>query len=290
MLARAIESVLRQQGSVRYEIVIVDNNCTDATAQLVKQYAKQSPILRYVFEAQQGVSYGRNAGIAAAQADLIAFTDDDVLVESNWVERIKAVFGAEPDHGFIGGKVLPLWPQDQPAWLNRRHWSPLALLDYEKAQTLDAMNPKCLIGANMSGRRSVLEQIGYFKPQFQKTMGSRCAVEDREIQERYWKVGGRCRFDPSIVVYASVQPERLKKSYHRQWHYGHGQMHALLHDPALERSAFSILGIPGHMFRSFITESTATLVDLLLLRRNEAFTREIRARFCAGFIGQRLRE
>jgi glucosyl-dolichyl phosphate glucuronosyltransferase len=206
MLARAIESVLRQQGSVRYEIVIVDNNSTDTTAQVVKQYAEQNSIVRYVFEAKQGVSHGRNAGIAAARADLIAFTDDDVLVESNWVERIKAVFGAEPDHGFIGGKVLPLWPHDQPAWLNRNHWSPLALLDYGKAQTLDAMNRKCLIGANMSGRRSVFEQIGYFKPQFQKTKGSICAVEDREIQERYWKVDGRCRFDPSIAVYANVQP------------------------------------------------------------------------------------
>jgi glucosyl-dolichyl phosphate glucuronosyltransferase len=76
MLSRAIESVLDQQGSVSYELVVVDNNCTDTTAQVVKHYAEQSRIVRYVFEAKQGVSYGRNAGISAARADLIAFTDD----------------------------------------------------------------------------------------------------------------------------------------------------------------------------------------------------------------------
>lgn len=290
MLARAIESMLKQQASVTYELVVVDNNCTDDTAQVVKQYANESPILRYIFEAKQGVSYGRNAGIAAAHADLIAFTDDDVLVESNWVERVKAVFDAEPDHGCIGGRVLPIWPRPEPTWLNRSHWSPLALLDYGEAQTMDANHRKCLVTANMSARRSVFEQIGYFSPQFQKTKGSTCAVEDRELQERYWKAGGRCRFDPSMLVYASIQPERLDKSYHRRWHYGHGQMHALLRDPSMEDSTFPILGIPGHVYRSFITESAATLRDLLRLRKDEAFAHEIQARFCAGFIGQRLRD
>jgi glucosyl-dolichyl phosphate glucuronosyltransferase len=168
MLARAIESMLKQQVSVTYELVVVDNNCTDDTAQVVKQYANQSPMLRYMFEPKQGVSYGRNTGIAAAHADLIAFTDDDVLVESNWIERVKAVFDAEPDHGCIGGRVLPNWPRPEPTWLNRSHWSPLALLDYGEAQTMDANHRKCLVTANMSVRRSVFEQIGYFRPQFQR--------------------------------------------------------------------------------------------------------------------------
>jgi glycosyltransferase involved in cell wall biosynthesis len=290
MLARAIESIVKQDGTVRYELVVVDNNCTDDTAQVVKQYAQQSPIIRYVFEAKQGVSHGRNAGIAAAHADLIAFTDDDVLAESNWVERVKAVFDTEPDHGCIGGRVLPIWPGDQPRWLDRGHWSPLALLDYGEAQTIDAINRKCLVTANMSARRSVFEQIGHFSPQFQKTNGSTCSVEDRELQERYWKAGGRCRFDPSMVVYASIQPERLNKSYHRRWHYSHGQMHANLRDPSMESSAFRILGIPGHVYRSFLTESAAAIIDLLRLQKDDAFACEIRARFWAGFMCQRLRD
>jgi len=52
---------------------------------------------------------------------------------------------------------------------------------------MDANNRKCLVTANMSARRIVFEQIGYFRPQFQKTKGSTCSVEDRELQERYWK-------------------------------------------------------------------------------------------------------
>jgi len=62
----------------------------------------------------------------------------------------------------------------------------------------------------------------------------------------------------------------------------------MLRDPSMEGSAFPILGIPGHVCRSLITESVATLVDLLRLRNDDAFAREIQARFCAEFIGQRL--
>ena len=165
-----------------------------------------------------------------------------------------------------------------------------SLLDYGDAQTIDANNRRCLVGANLSVRRKVFEAIGNFTAQFQKVKGSVCGVEDHEFQERYWNAGGRCRFDPSMVVYASIQPARLDKSYHRRWHYSHGQMHALLREPSMESSAFSIRGIPGHIYRALISESAATLLDLLRLRSNEAFSREVQARFCAGFISQRLRD
>jgi hypothetical protein len=65
-------------------------------------------------------------------------------------------------------------------------------------------------------------------------------------------------------------------------------MHALLRDPLTESSAFHILGIPAHVYRSLMSESAATLLALLRLRKDEAFAHEIQARFCAGFIGQRV--
>lgn len=289
-LARAIESVLRQSEPPDFELIVVDNNSTDGTADVIREHARADPRLHYVFEARQGVSYGRNAGIRAAGAEIIAFTDDDVAVDNCWIREIKAVFARHSEYGCIGGRVLPCWPFAPPPWLTESHWAPLALLDYGGAQAIGAENPKCLITANMAVRRSVFEKVGYFEPALQKTKGATCSMEDREIQERYWRAGGRCRFDPALIVYAEIQSERLTKSYHRRWHFRHGELHALMRDPELERSGMSVFGMPGHIVRRLATESLRAIADAVLGRASAAFDHEVQARFCAGFAAERLRE
>ena len=132
LLVRALESLENQEAAdVRYEVLVVDNNSSDETRNITQRFVEKKPgRFRYVFEPKQGLSYARNAGIAKARAENIAFTDDDVRVASNWVSRIKAGFGAEPIADFLGGKVLPDWGCTPPEWLTREHWAPLALVDY----------------------------------------------------------------------------------------------------------------------------------------------------------------
>jgi glycosyltransferase involved in cell wall biosynthesis len=288
MLAGTIDSLLGQEGGATFEVIVVDNNSTDDTAAVIDTFVKRSPLLRYVFEPKQGVSHGRNAGIAAARSELLLFTDDDVTPDPRWVEHAKVLFEDKPDYGCIGGKVLPLWPSPPPSWLTREHWSPLALLDYETGMTLNSANRRCLITANMGIRRAVFEKIGYFVPRFQKTKGSTCSMEDRELQERYWNVGGRCWYDPSLVVYADIQPERLGKAYHRKWHFAHGRLYALLKDEEMERSGFRVLGVPSHVIRQLITESGAQAVSVLQGNSDTAFGHQVKTLFSAGFIQQRL--
>ena len=170
-LAGTIKGLLLQEGSTTFELIVVDNNSTDDTAAVVHSFVKQSPLVRYVFEPKQGVSYGRNAGIDAAQSGLLLFTDDDVTPDPRWVEQSKALFESKPQFGCIGGKVLPLWPSPPPSWLTREHWSPLALLDFGSGMTMNSANRKCLITANMGIRRSVFAEIGCFAPHLQKTKG-----------------------------------------------------------------------------------------------------------------------
>lgn len=288
-LAGTIESVLGQKSPPEYELIVVDNRSTDETAALIQEYAHRSDRVRYVFEPQQGVSYGRNAGIAQSTGPVIAFTDDDVLVSEDWLTAIRAASEQKPEFGCIGGRVLPRWPEPPPHWLTPRHWAPLALLDYGEAQPLGADNRKCLITANMAVRREVFERIGYFRPAFQKTAGSTCSIEDRELQERYWQAGGRCWFDPNIEVYAEVQRFRLEKEYHRRWHFRFGELQALLKEPEFETSGWHLFGVPGHVVRRFAEHSAAVLGDVLTARGEQAFEHEMEARFFAGFMKMRWR-
>src|SRR5215216_2566932 len=107
MLSSAIEKLLAQERErVAYEIIIVDNNSTDRTREVVESFiARGHSNLRYVFEPRQGISYGRNTGIANSKSGIIAFTDDDVQVSGNWIASIKQAFDKHPEVDFAGGRI-----------------------------------------------------------------------------------------------------------------------------------------------------------------------------------------
>ena len=71
-----------------WELIVVDNNSDDNTKEIVGQYSRKLPNLTYKFESQQGLSYARNLGINSAHGDIIVFTDDDVLPDDDWLEKI----------------------------------------------------------------------------------------------------------------------------------------------------------------------------------------------------------
>jgi glycosyltransferase involved in cell wall biosynthesis len=288
LLKSAIESICGQRTHLPFELIVVDNNSTDATAAVVRDYAALDPRVRCLFEPKQGVAHGRNAGIAAARADLLLFTDDDVVPSETWIERMAEVCAAKPDCGCVGGCVLPLWLAPPPAWLTERHWAPLGLIQHPAAEQFDAANRKCLITGNMAVRREVFERVGTFSAEFQRVKGGAGTIEDREFQERYFNIGGKCWFDPSIVARGWVPPDRLRKSYHRRWHFGHGKMNALLRDPGFEASRIRLFGVPGHIYRTALAEAAKTALSTLRCDAAGAFTHEIAARFCAGFAVKRM--
>jgi len=294
-LARALQSLQQQDtADVSYEILVVDNNSTDDTRKVAQPFLNETPgRFRYIFEPKQGLSYARNAGIAQARAEIVAFTDDDVRTSSNWVSRIKAGFAAEPDADFLGGKVLPDWGSGRPpGWLTRAHWPPLALLDYgDQPFYVDAGRPVSLIGANCAFRKRAFERVGPFRADFQRVKNGVGSLEDHELLLRLWRAGRKGIYLPDVTVTADVQPERLRKTYHRDWHAGHGRFHAILRSELLERSKLGKLwGVPAHLYRQALSDGLRWTISQLSGQRDKAFGYEVRMRFFAGFAGSRWRE
>src|SRR5262245_25621629 len=94
-LARFLESLSRMKPLPRgdWEVVIVDNNSSDETKAVVERaMAADAERIRYVFEARQGKSFGLNAGLAAVQGRIVAFTDDDAIVRPEWAQSIVQFF------------------------------------------------------------------------------------------------------------------------------------------------------------------------------------------------------
>ena len=103
---RALDSLLGQDHP-DFEIVIVDNApATAATRDLVAvRYADRG--VRYVREPVPGLAAAHNRGIAVAEADILAFTDDDVIADPHWLTALTAPFGADPRLGCVTGLILP---------------------------------------------------------------------------------------------------------------------------------------------------------------------------------------
>src|SRR6185503_14772930 len=88
------------------ELIVVDNNSSDDTKAVVQEFAESASFdVRYIFEHRTGLSHARNRGIAEASGSIIAFTDDDCLVDHQWVSRILNEFSADRSLAVLGGRV-----------------------------------------------------------------------------------------------------------------------------------------------------------------------------------------
>ena len=278
-LARAVRSVLAQEASTPlFEVVVVDNNSSDRTSEVVAELASADPRVRYHFEGRQGLSYARNRGIEAARAPILAFTDDDVRVAPDWVSSIVRAFEQHPDVDFVGGRVLPDWPFEPPRWLTPANWSPLALQEYPATFRSHSGRQVCLVGASLAFRRDVFDRVGLFSADFQRVEDGIGSTEDHELLRRIWARGGQGVYAPEVIVTAEVQPERMTKSYHRRWYRGHGRFVARMERPTAgdaprrrAADAATLFSTPAYFYRSLIRKSARWLLSFPRLPRDRRF-------------------
>ena len=290
ILPAAIESILGQDTSdLNYEVIVVDNNSTDETRQVVESFiGRGHKNVRYLIEPKQGASHGRNAGITTAKGEIIAFTDDDVRPARNWLDNIKQAFDSYTDVDCVGGKILPNWSSEPPRWLTVEHWSPLAIADYGDRNILStAKNPVCWSTSNLSFRSRVFDTLGGFAGEFM-----RC--QDRELMWRFLRDGGQVMYVPDVVVMSGIPPERLTKPYHRAWHRTTGKYHALMRLYELTGSDGQVLdkpleplrlfGVPGFLFRELVNECKWWLRATVRRQESLSFKHENRIRYLFAYM------
>lgn len=163
MLASALRSVDHQTfPSEQYEIIVVDNGSTDGTVQLVKHinHDNNKPI-RYVYEARQGLHWARHAGAVVARGKILAYIDDDVVTDPNWLEELyKAYIFFDAD--CAGGKINIKWDRQPPKWVIP--YEPcLGQLDYGSDSRILNSN-EFINGGNFTILRRRLFEIGGFNP------------------------------------------------------------------------------------------------------------------------------
>ena len=149
---------------------------------------------------------------------VIAFTDDDVKVESSWLENISVPLRDGRFAG-SGGRTLPPAGFSPPQWLaidNPYALAPLALFNFGLLQ-MDLNEAP--YGNNMAYRREAFERHGGFRTDLGPQHGVDCPQkgEDSEFGGRLLAAGERLCYVPSAVVYHTVSPNRLERKYFLSW-------------------------------------------------------------------------
>jgi len=289
LLQATLEQLRRQQYEARDEVIVVDNASSDDTPAVIARAALDFPArLTALREIRPGKTPALNAGIAASRGDVLALTDDDVMVAGDWMATIRRLF-ADPSLDLVGGRVDPLWERPAPRWLrvelNERYdgmASPLALLHYGEPQPLGG---KTAVGANMAVRRSVHDAIGGFAPHLGRRRGTLMCGEDHDFCLRAAVAGFRCEYRPELRVRHHVPAARATLRYYVRWFFWSGVTNAMLRG-AGERPANGG-PLARYFARRLVSTPLAGMRHLTRRRYPEAAAELMDAAYAAGYLAAR---
>jgi glycosyltransferase involved in cell wall biosynthesis len=252
-----------------YEIIVVDNTpTTSATADLVQQKYGHISMIRYLREDGRGASCARNLGIREAHGEILAFTDDDVVVDTYWLAQIAMTFAQSEDIGCVTGCTLPL-ELNTPS----QHWfEDVGLLEGKNRNSkffprrFDQTTRHCQLyrgsscghSANMAARAEVMRAIGGFDLALGAGMPSRggedLALFLHVIMQRKVLV-----YEPTVLVH-HLHRRDYDKLRAQVFGYGTGYVayivHVLLRYPVLWGDL--LIKIPFDILRILLSQRCCT--------------------------------
>ena len=248
-LARCLAS-LGSQSHAPDEVIVVDNAPRDDRT----RQAAMAAGVTYLREDRPGLDIARNAGARAARHAIIAYTDDDTVLHSQWLERLLGAFDA-PDIMAVTGLVLPAELETEAQQIFEQCWGfgrGYRRIDFGPdfyASTRAAGCPAWEVGAgaSMAFRREAFAQVGYFDERLDA--GAAGCSGDSEFWYRLLAAGWRCRYEPGSVAfhYHRRSTDALARQV-RAYMRGHAAALLVQHERTRERGNLRrlCLGLPRH--------------------------------------------
>lgn len=293
--ARTLAETLRTFAALKsvsfdWEIIVVDNGSTDETAAVVSAKQIELPNLRVVSEPEPGLHYGRHRGAYEAQGTLLAYLDDDVLLQPSWLYGSEIISAGQAD--VVTGRVLPKWEAEPPPWVmdyfNDGVCGYLSLLDLgDQARPIDS---GMVFGGNMFLRRADLFAAGGFHPDGVPPDRLKYRGDgENALAAKLASMGREFYYTPIAGIYHVIDPQRLTIDYFKRRAYQQG-----ISDSFSQLRAQA--GLPGyhlphteHPIQRLLRKSPAQIARAVLRRlpgRSEPFAaihKAIRSAYHEGF-------
>ena len=233
-LKRTLDSFFKQEdlSLIQYELLLIDNNSKDHTKELIGEYITQyGNAVKYFLEPNQGVSFAKNKGIEESRGDVIAFTDDDVVIEKGWLINLIGTF-KQYKADAVGGRIIPVYPDGTPEWIKENKdilAGPVVAYDRGESiisyQTIKPVTEP--VGANMAFKRELFIKFGSFRTDIGPGTGT-IVGEDTEFCTRFIK-------DPNVntlycgkaIIFHPVEKSRMTLKYYLKWKFASGRSEAI---------------------------------------------------------------
>jgi GT2 family glycosyltransferase len=272
-LEEAVASLLEQTHRDLEIIVVVDGD-EELYRAVTADYSGTEPVRAVLLEKNVGISRARNAGVAEARGEVIAFIDDDAVADRSWIETLVRTY-ERFDAVAVGGKVLPVWLHGEPEHLPPElYW--LVGATHEGFAGDGVSEVRNTFGPNMSFRREVFEKVGGFNQNlgFSRRGTSYVQAEEPEFALRMTKALGKSMvYNPDAVVYHKITESKtrvrtlLRRSFYQGYSKAWLKRHDVGGDPiATERAYLRTLllkAVPARLLRSYRFSELKKLLLLL---------------------------
>ncbi len=199
----------------RFVIRVVDNSVNPEASAAFQTSLAGFENLDYVVTDRAGLSYARMVALDRCETPRLAFTDDDCLPEPDWLERLSEAFDRHPDAGAVGGRTVPVWEGERPAWLDGELLYPLALVDWDVE---DCVLPRglemWLVGANIAFDTAAIRAVGGFDQSLGRQGAVLLSHEELDANMRLMDAGYEVVYAGRATVHHRIPESRMTKAWY----------------------------------------------------------------------------
>ena len=210
LLEECLDSLTKQSiPPEQYEVLVVDNNSPDHTAEVSQSFVDRFSNFRLITEKKVGLSHARNTGWQEAKGEWIAYIDDDALATENFVERI---YWMLENHSYrmYGGLFLPWYKYGKPHWIQDKY----STNKMKATDVITLPHSHTATGCIMVMEKSLLAAYDGFNPDLGMTGNKVGYSEETDLQYRIRKDGIEVGYDPKLVIHHLVAKYKLEVDWY----------------------------------------------------------------------------
>ena len=225
----SVRQAMAGRGDV--DVIVVDNNSSDQTKEVIQAAIGDQAQARYVFEPAQGLSHARNRGAAEAAGDYVGYIDDECIVDKAWLDAALHVIGTHRP-ALFGGPYGAWYRGEKPAWYKDHYAS-----TDRHVREARALHPNEFVsGGNLFVERKWIDALGGFDPDYGMT-GTKVNYgeeTDFQIRLRAHDPNALIYFDPRVFLRHLVRPEKLDLSHIARLKFAAGRTSSQIFSPGTE--------------------------------------------------------